>query len=98
MPYSAKFKQKMIEKMTGPSARSATSLSKEVGVAQATLSRWLARAKLEPMTNRKERGAGRRRSPEEKVRLVMEAAGLGEDALGVSASLRGVAPEELRAG
>lgn len=95
MPYSAKFKQKMIEKMTGPDARSANSLSKEVGVARATLYRWLAQAKLPPVTKKKERGRVRRRSPEDKVRIVMEAAGLGEDALGAFLRREGLHEADL---
>lgn len=95
MPYSAKFKQKMIEKMTGPGARSATSLSKEVGVTQATLSRWLVQAKLDPVSKKKERGGGRRRSPEEKVRIVMEAAGVGENELGAFLRREGLHEADL---
>ena len=37
----------MVAKMAGPSGRSATSLSKEVNVSQATLSRWFAQAKFD---------------------------------------------------
>jgi len=39
--YSDEFKQAMVQKMSGRSSRSATSLSVEVGVPQSTLSRWL---------------------------------------------------------
>lgn len=39
--YSAEFKDAMISKMTVPGGRSATSLGKETGIAQSTLSRWL---------------------------------------------------------
>lgn len=85
MPYSAKFKEKMIAKMTGPNRRSATSLSKEVGIGQATLSRWLRAAKVTPMAKHKKGGRGprhRRWPAEEKVRIVLAAAALGEDELG----------------
>lgn len=51
MYYSEKFGEKMIAKMTGPNGRSANSLSKEVGVGQATLSRWLRSAKVSPMSD-----------------------------------------------
>ena len=47
--YSDDFKDTMIRKMTGPGARSATSLAAEVGVSQGTLSRWLRdRGRFEP--------------------------------------------------
>ena len=39
--YSNTFKETMVQKMTGPNARSATSLAAEAGVPQTTLSRWL---------------------------------------------------------
>ena len=39
--YSDEFKNAMIEKLSGPDARSATVLAEEVGVPQSTLSRWL---------------------------------------------------------
>lgn len=81
MPYSENFKRKMISKMTGPGARSATSLSKEVGVSQGALSRWLRQAKVGPMSKK---GHERRRRwpPSEKIRVVMEAAAAGEAGLG----------------
>jgi transposase len=39
--YTESFKTKMVQKMCGAGAVSATSLGREMGVAQATLSRWL---------------------------------------------------------
>lgn len=78
MQYSAKFREKMVQKMTGPRAVSATALSEEAGVSQATLSRWLRDAKVSPMVKRK-KTSRRRWSAEEKVRLVMEAAAVGEE-------------------
>lgn len=46
MQYSSKFKKRMISKMTGPDAQSASSLVREVGVSQSSLSNWLRKAKL----------------------------------------------------
>ena len=39
--YSAKFRERMVRKMMGPREKSASALSKEVGISQSTLSRWL---------------------------------------------------------
>jgi transposase len=39
--YNGRFKAAMVEKLTGPDADSATSLAREVGVSQSTLSRWV---------------------------------------------------------
>lgn len=41
MVYSEDFRGRMIQRLSGASTMSASSLSKEVGVSQATLSKWL---------------------------------------------------------
>ena len=81
MHYSKSFREKMIVKMTGPNGRSANSLSKEVGVAQGTLSRWLRAGKVSPMSERRD-GRRKRWSPSEKLRVVMAATAAGESGLG----------------
>jgi transposase len=43
--YTDGFKARMVERMAGPEGISATTLSREVGVSQATLSCWLRRAR-----------------------------------------------------
>jgi transposase len=48
MQYSQMYKRKMIQKMTGPNAISASALSKQVDVSQTTLSKWLRNAGIEP--------------------------------------------------
>ena len=45
MPYSERFKSRMVGRMSGPHASSANALSGEVGVNQPTLSRWLREAR-----------------------------------------------------
>lgn len=95
MVYSAKFKQRMISKLTGPGACSASSLAKEAGVPQSTLSRWLRDAKIPPMTKQKKTGSRRRRSPEDKVRVVMAAAAIGEDQLGAFLRREGLFEADL---
>ena len=47
MPYSQMFKHKVIKKMIGPDAISATALSKQVDVPQSTLSTWLRKAGID---------------------------------------------------
>lgn len=44
MQYTASFRSSMVRKMTGPGAPSATTLGRETGVPQQTLSRWLREA------------------------------------------------------
>ena len=86
--YSAAFRARMVQRMTGPRAVSANALSKEVGVHQPTLSRWLREAAtVAPVAKKKSRptksgsATGIRPeawSAEEKVRVVMESAGLAD--------------------
>jgi transposase-like protein len=44
MEYSERFKARMVQKILAPAALSACGLSRETGVAQGTLSRWLRKA------------------------------------------------------
>lgn len=48
-PYSVAFKQKMIQRLTGKDAVSALQLSRETGVRQQNLSRWLEDARSLPL-------------------------------------------------
>jgi transposase-like protein len=94
MRYSEKFREKMVAKMAGPSGQSASSLAREINVPQGTLSRWLARAKVGSMNNG---GGGRRKrwTPEDKLRVVLDAAAAGEDGLGALLRREGLHEAEL---
>jgi transposase len=48
-PFSVAFKQKMVQRLTGKNAVSATQLARETGVAQQNLSRWLEEARSLPI-------------------------------------------------
>ncbi len=100
--YSENFKRKMVQRMSGPHARSATSLARETGVAQATLSRWLIRAgTIGGMSKDDERDAPKpdlmrkERSPEEKMRLVLEASRLSETELGAFLRREGLHADDV---
>jgi transposase len=103
MEYSARFKDRMLGKLMGPGAVSATMLAKETGVPQPTLSRWLREAtnpagaamkKIEPP---RPRGAGGKRwTSDEKVRVVMEATAAGEAGLGALLRREGLHQAELQ--
>ncbi len=101
MIYTDSFKAKMVQRLSAPNAISAIGLSKEVGVSQSQLSRWLQRARtVVPMT--KERPTDRAvqtgsstRSVEEKLRIVMAAAAVGPDELGAFLRREGVHAAEL---
>lgn len=95
MQYSDVFKNSMILKMTGPDAMSATALSKQVDVPQSTLSTWLRNAGIAPsyeypntaneyaeMTKIKKNLRPNRWKPQDKFKVVMEAAPLDDEQLG----------------
>jgi transposase-like protein len=94
MEYPVMFKNTMIQKMTGPGAISASALSKQVDVPQATLSKWLRMAGVgspynfpntKGFANMAKINLPRRPndwSAEEKLKVVMEATGLDDQQLG----------------
>lgn len=103
MPYSEKFKQRMIQRLSRPNAPSATKLSVEVGVPQPTLSLWLRRARrLPPMAKQhnEEPQPAEPRSPkswssEEKYRVVLEAATIADVDLGEFLRRKGLHAAQL---
>lgn len=101
MPYSNGFKARLIRRMTGQDRISATKLAEEVGVPQSTLSRWLRRA----CEHKEVKGNGHVPQkppmrpddlpPQEKLRLVMEAAELSEGELGAFLRRHGIHEVQL---
>jgi transposase len=79
-PYSLAFKQKMVERLTGKDAMSALQLSRETGVRQQSLSRWLQQARSLPLV-RSDDTAARKRTVEQKARILTEAAALSAEQL-----------------
>lgn len=103
MPYSDMFKNSMIQKMTGPDAISATALSRQVDVPQATLSKWLRLAGAGPsyvfpnnaheytkMTKVTESKRPNDWSAEDKLKVVMEASSLDDEQLGAFLRSKGL--------
>lgn len=99
LPYSAAFRSRMVARLVGPNAITATALGKETGLHQATLSRWLKEAST------LERNMARKKSPppkqpppkqpqewtpEEKLAIVLEAGALSEGELGVYLRSKGI--------
>ena len=109
MPYSDMFKRKMVQKMTGPDAISATALSKQVDVPQTTLSKWLRHAGIEPSfvypnnyynTVQKRPPVTEKSpinwSPEEKLKAVVESAQLTDDQIGAYLRRKGLHQTHLQ--
>lgn len=82
--YTDSFREAMVKKMTGPDARSATSLAEEVGVPQSTLSRWTRQyGRLGAAQVEGSMAKGRQKwASEEKLRAVLEYEKLDEEARG----------------
>ena len=79
-PYSLAFKQKMIERLTGKDAMSASQLSRQTGVRQQNLSRWLEEARSLPVVA-SDTVLRRKWTVEQKARMLAEAANLSGEAL-----------------
>lgn len=97
MQYSENFRSRMVARMFGPEAISASRLAEEVGVCQSTLSRWRREAagNFGSMSKKKSRRP-QEWSSEEKLAAVMEASGLGPDELGAWLRRKGLKEEHLR--
>jgi transposase-like protein len=94
--------------MLMPNGPSANKLSQEVGVNQPTLSRWLREATtLEPVTTRRKRPTSKNRpieqkrpedrTPDEKLRLVLEASALSDADVGEFLRRHGLHEADLAA-
>ncbi len=100
MEYSEGFKSRMVQKMLEPAAMTACSLSRECGVPQGTLSRWLRLARIVGAMNGKQANpigngdpAARRPqdwSAEEKLDAVLEAAAIADEDLGAFLRTKGL--------
>jgi transposase len=80
-PFSVAFKQKMVQRLTGNSAVSASQLARETGVRQQNLSRWLQEARSLPIMTHKPKLVVREWTVEQKARVLAEASHLDGEAL-----------------
>lgn len=100
MLYSDGFRGRMVQRMTGAEAISATALAREVGVSQPTLSRWLQQARtFVPMVDRPDETAKpkstRQWTAQERRQVVAEATGLTAAELGAFLRGKGIHMAEL---
>ena len=75
-PYSVAFKNKMVQRLTGRNAVTASQLSRETGVRQQNLSRWLEDARSLPFVAEKPRPVVREWTVEQKALVLAEASKL----------------------
>jgi len=103
MPYPATFRQQMVNKLCGPGSISAMELSRQSGVPQQTLSRWLRDAKLSAMNKNstKDVTTSPRRprdwSAEQRLEAVAQAATMNEEDLGAFLRRSGLKSADLEA-
>ncbi len=90
--YAESFRSKMVRKMMPPNALTATALSLETGVSQATLSRWLSAARIVGVMNK----PAKKWTAAEKMRAVVEAAALKDDELGAFLRREGLHEAQLK--
>ena len=95
MPYSKGFKARMIQRLTVPNPVSANALAGEVGVCQATLSRWLRDHTISGMS-KDQPSSSRRWTASEKLRIVLESFRLDESELGKMLRREGVHDAQLK--
>ena len=100
--YNNGFKARMVQRMTGAGAISAMALSREVGVSQTSLSKWLREARrIVTMSNKREdRSGGARRpkdwTPEEKLKAVVAAAATPDAEIGEFLRKHGLHEAQLK--
>ena len=100
--YSAAIKARLVQRLVGPQAVSATALAREVGVSQESLSRWLRAARsggeMPPSKQQTKQPQKKRQwTGAEKLRVLTEAAGLTGSDLGAFLRREGLHEVQLTA-
>ena len=95
LPYSEAFRSKIVQRMLGPDAKSANALAAELGVNQPTLSRWLRDARIVGSTMTPPKQSTQKRTGSEKLRIVLAASQLKNEALGAFLRREGVHEHQL---
>lgn len=95
MQYTVAFRAKMVQRMLGPNAKSATALADEIGINQPTLSRWLRDARTLSGTMTRQKNQSLKWTSSEKLRIVLTASQLKDDELGAFLRREGVHEHQL---
>ena len=89
-PFSVAFKQRMVQRLTGKNAVSASQLARDIGVRQQNLSRWLEQARSLPMMADTPKPAVREWTVEQKARVLAEGSKLDGEELTAYLERQGV--------
>ena len=105
MQYTDTIKARMVRRLVGPGAVSATALAAETGISHSTLSKWLLQAgRVRPVTEKDKPGDSPLPPPprrpqewtaQEKLNALIEAGGLDDEALGEYLRRAGLHREQL---
>ena len=102
MAYGRSVRERLVQRMLGPTAITVSALSEESGVSQQTLSRWRIAASTVPAMSqhKKQDGPGNAKSSRqwtaaEKLQVVLDAAALSEAELGTFLRERGLHTAQL---
>jgi transposase len=93
--YSEDFKRAMVEKIARPGGPSATALSKDVGVAQCTLSKWVKQYASVTAVKKSRDRRPKDWTAEDKLRAIKETANMSEAELGAYLRREGVHASNL---
>jgi transposase-like protein len=85
----------MVQRMLGPSAKSATALAEEIGIHQPTLSRWLRDARILGGTMSHQKKSTPKWTSAKKLRVVLAASQLKDDELGAFLRREGIHEHQL---
>lgn len=95
-PYSDERKQALIRKMLPPHNVSVPQLAKEEGISDVTLYTWRKKAKQEGLVMPVNKTSSGKRSPEEKLSIVIETASLNEAELSEYCRKKGLYVEQIQ--
>lgn len=80
--YSDQFRNNIIQKMIGPERRSAPDLAKEYGISVATIYGWKSKLKDGTLSVMSRETSSNKRSPSEKLMLLLESKKIDDDKMG----------------
>lgn len=96
MPYTASFRTKIVQKLMQPNGPSQLSVSRDTGVPQTTLSRWMKQARTIAPMSPKNSSRRKKRTADEKLRVLLEASRLPDEELGAFLRREGLHEAQLK--
>ena len=93
--YSRAVKEGILKKVLPPERRSIAEVSRETGVNQQTIRNWINKSNSGILPDGSQESSPRFMTPKEKYQLVLEAAGIDNDQLGLFLRERGLHSEHL---